>query len=247
MATQLGGHGELAAVEPIDFGPGLTVVLEFRVRGRTVGVARGICWRVIKLLEAIDAGEFDCTVVITLLQAGFAESLTGQPEGQWLDVKAQPYADTEAGYISLAEDAAAFANSPGGGVLVLGIATKKTTGGEEVLSKIHPLSVDPKRLRKYRAAIDRRVFPPIRNLTVCAVGHDGGELVWIHIPDQADEIRPFLVKGAVQGASVRGAAITVPRRRSDMSMPVTVEEIHTYLVVGRALLKGTIDRNSPPT
>lgn len=64
----------------------------------------------------------------------------------------------------------------------------------------------------------------------------------VDIPPQPEEIKPFLVSGAI----VDGAFISIVRRRGEGSVPTTAQEMHSTLVAGRALLRrGHLPQDHP--
>jgi hypothetical protein len=78
----------------------------------------------------------------------------------------------------------------------------------------------------------------IENATVGAADDSGGYVMVIHVPAQPEELKPFLVHGAIVGRKVEGAFISIIRRRGEESIPVRPESIHSTLAAGRALLRG---------
>src|SRR5437763_1414615 len=76
-----------------------------------------------------------------LLTAGRADLLRGQPESDWLEAKGQPYRlDEESESFELAKDVAALANGPEGGIIVLGLTTRKQAG-DEYVAGLNPFPV----------------------------------------------------------------------------------------------------------
>ncbi len=155
--------------------------------------------------------------MLELLRAGRAELLVGQHEGDWLDVKSQDYdLATIRGKISLARDVASFANAEHGGILVIGIHAKKTGDGE-ILTKVRPLPPDKRGVQRHRQALDQRIFPPPEGLTLEEVTIGSGRLIILHLPPQSEELKPFLVHGAIvhgriEGAFIASSGVEVTRR-----------------------------------
>lgn len=178
-------------------------------------------------------------LVKTALRAGRPDLLVGQYESQELECKSQTYdlADP-AEKIELAQDVARFANSEGGGLLVVGLKTKRDGRGDRIVA-VRPLSSDPKASR-YHKALDQTLFPPVEGLSVEAVsGTPGGppSLLVIDVPAQPEELKPFLVSGAIVQGRVEGAFISIVRRRGEHSVPVSPAAIHAALAAGRGLLR----------
>ncbi|WP_158711439.1 AlbA family DNA-binding domain-containing protein [Streptomyces xylophagus] len=177
-------------------------------------------------------------VVAQELCHGAPESLIGSEESDWLEVKSQGYnLDIFRDRIELAQDVSRFANSEGGGLLVVGYRTKKTRHGE-VISKFTPEKEALVRANRYRSIIDARVFPPVDGLRVRASQQEGGWVLSILVPPQAEENKPFLVHGAIVDGKMEGAFISVVRRRGEASIPITGPAIHSMLAAGRGLLRG---------
>ena len=214
------------------------IVLSLPLNSWTVeGVAR-LVENAIDLLQAVGAGEFSRSIGLHVLRANHPEALLGQHESIYLDVKQSHYDLASAqGEIALAQAVARFANAEQGGLLVIGMRGKKIPGGE-IVSKLSPVPVSGRDVRRYRLAIERRLFPLVDGLEVFAVDTPGdAKLLVIHIPPQAEELKPFLVHGAVVGDKVEGAFVSIVRRRDEHSVPITAPAIHAMLAAGRALLR----------
>jgi hypothetical protein len=193
----------------------------------------------IELLRAVGDGVFTRNVALQVLRANRPEALLEQPESVYLDVKQSHYdLDTAHGEIALAQAVARFANAEDGGLLVVGMRGKKVPGGE-VITKIVPVPITGRYVRRYRLVIERRLFPLVEGLEVFAVDAPAGEgkVLVVHIPPQPEELKPFLVHGAIVGGRVEGAFISIVRRRDEHSVPITAPAIHAMLAAGRALLR----------
>ncbi|MBF6336831.1 hypothetical protein IU450_13140 [Nocardia abscessus] len=57
------------------------------------------------------------------------------------------------------------------------------------------------------------------------------------IEPQDEELKPFLVHGAIVGGRVEGAYISIVRRSGEDSIPISAQQIHSTLAAGRALLR----------
>jgi hypothetical protein len=57
------------------------------------------------------------------------------------------------------------------------------------------------------------------------------------VPPQPEELKPFLVHGAILEGKVEGAFVSIVRRRGEHSVPITAPAIHAMLSAGRALLR----------
>jgi hypothetical protein len=101
-------------------------------------------------------------------------------------------------------------------------------------------------LTLYQQAISDHLHPPPDNLSVEAVDMpDNGMLIVIDVPPQPEELKPFLVHGAVVDGKAEGAFISIVRRRGESSIPITAQAIHSTLAAGRALLRrGELPRDA---
>ncbi|MGW5557624.1 hypothetical protein ACWER9_10425 [Micromonospora sp. NPDC003944] len=207
-------------------------------RGKTLDQLYELAESVTTLFDAANTGHLTRETVADLIIGGRADLLLDQPEGAWLDVKSQHYDLTTArGKISLAEAVSRFANAEEGGIVVVGMDTKRIPGGELVRS-VKAVPIDTATTRRYRQAIENRLFPLPTALNVQTVETATGQgLVVISIPPQEDELKPFLVHGAIIDGRIEGAYISIVRRSGEDSIPITAQQIHSTLAAGRALLR----------
>jgi hypothetical protein len=243
LAPMAGAHrGRVASVElhPNAYEPPwpYIIVLSLPLGGWTIDRVAQLVESVSDLLRAVGDGMFSRDVALQVLRAARPEILLGQPESVYLDVKQSHYdLDTAYGEIALAQAVARFANAERGGLLVIGMRGRKVPGGE-VISKLVPLPVSGRDVRRYRLTIERRLFPLVDGLEIFSVdAAEGGKLLVIHVPPQAEELKPFLVHGAIVGGQVQGVFISIVRRRDEHSVPITAPAIHAMLAAGRALLR----------
>lgn len=214
------------------------VRIGFSTRSRKLDELYVVGQDCIALMEAIRGGPLTRQTVGDLVRGGHARVLIGQHEGHWLDVKSQHYDLTsDGGQISLAQSVTRFCNSEAGGLVVVGLTTKRIPGGEEIRS-INLLPRNDGMARRYQQTLERRVFPPPDNLSVesILVGTDK-MLMLIDVPPQPEELKPFLVHGAIIEGRIEGAFISIVRRRGESSIPITAPMIHSTLAAGRALLR----------
>lgn len=179
--------------------------------------------------------------LLEMLRLGGVGEFIGMQESNILEVKSSAYEmqgkDKNLWKFELVQDVARFANSESGGLLVVGMHTKRL-GGSDTINKITPIPVSKSRANSYLQIIDARLHPPVDDLEIQVIEHDGGHLLCIYIPPQGDEIKPFLVQGGLVGGRYEGGMISIMRRRGEDSIPVTAREIHSMLVAGRAFLRG---------
>ncbi|MEX2210602.1 MAG: hypothetical protein WD689_02400 [Gaiellaceae bacterium] len=187
------------------------------------------------LLSAAVTGSITPSTGLALLLGGHVKALVGLYESAWLEAKRAPYnlAD-EAHRLELALDVAALANSESGGLLVIGLATKKDRDGDRI-AKVTPTRLDLINPSRYRQHLDRLIYPAISGLELHTIRHeaDGLGLLAIEVPVQPEEIRPFLVSGALIHDKLRGGYFSIPTRRSDARLPASPAEVHGLLSAGR--------------
>jgi hypothetical protein len=90
---------------------------------------------------------------------------------------------------------------------------------------------------RHRHAIEHHLYPLPDYLRIDVVEYGDGELIVIDIPEQREELKPFLVQGAILNGRYQGAYISWVRRRDDASFPITASMIHSTLVAGRNTLR----------
>lgn len=206
-------------------------------RSRTVAGLYAAGLEAVALMEAASGGQLTRATVGDLLRAGQAQVLLGQPEGDWLDAKTQHYDLSQlGGKVALCQAVARFANGEHGGIVVVGMGTKKVPGGEQIRT-LTPVPHDPAMVRRYQQALEQHLYPPPDLLRLDGVPVAGGMLVVIDVAPQPEEHKPFLVHGAIVDGRHEGAFISVVRRRGESSIPITAAALHTTLAAGRALLR----------
>lgn len=226
-----------------EIGIRLTVAAPWR--GRSAGQFAQVGFDIIQLCNAFSAELVTRDSVADLVRGGGAHLLVGQPEGNWLDAKSQEYdLSTTHGKISLAQSVARFCNGGEGGLIVIGAKAKRVPGGE-VIRKVE--GVVPRyggTSSRYLRVLDEHVYPPAASLRVDLIPVDGeNALICIDIPPQPEELKPFLVHGAIRSDGVtEGSFISIVQRRGEGSIPITAPMIHSTLAAGRAFLRG----NTPP-
>ncbi|WP_354561120.1 MULTISPECIES: hypothetical protein [Gordonia] len=221
----------------------LTITIETPLRGRTLADLYSVAEDAMQLCDAFAGSAITRQTVANLVRGGAAHLLVGQPEGNWLDAKSQEYdLTTLDGKISLAQAVARFCNGEDGGLVVIGAKAKKVPGGE-VITRVGGVPATAGRHVRYRQVLDHHLYPPPLGLRVDLVPADGERsLILIDIPPQGEELKPFLVHGAIRSDSrAEGTFISIVQRRGEGSIPITAPMIHASLAAGRALLRGTYD------
>jgi hypothetical protein len=165
-------------------------------------------------------------------------------QGKLVDL-AIPQLRRPAGKIKLAQTVSRFCNAEDGGLVVIGMSTKRVPGGEDIRG-LCPVPRDKGMLRRYQYAFEKCLFPPPDHLSIEAIEiADDGMLILIDVSPQPEELKPFLVHGAIVDGGVEGAFISIVRRRGESSIPITAPMIHSTLAAGRALLRrGELPRDS---
>lgn len=128
------------------------------------------------------------------------------------------------------------------GLVVVGARTKSVPDGE-IIRSITPMRPLGRTAQRYRAALRNHLYPPVEGLRIEVIPRQEGELVLLEIPPQPEELRPFLVHGAIVDGRSQGAFIGIVRRDDDISIPTTAASIHATLAAGRALLR----QGTPPS
>jgi hypothetical protein len=182
-------------------------------------------------------------LILRAIQSGRAEALVGKTESESLEVKSTAYdlknVEEPLWKLELAQDVAQFANAPGGGILLIGYRTK-SIDGVDVIQKITPVQHKATRLQAYSDVLKYRIHPPIGGLQIgCVSWGNDTEIIYFYVPAQPEENMPYIISGATIDGCYCSTGISIVRRQGDASIPVTAEEIHAALVLGRALIQGS--------
>lgn len=96
----------------------------------------------------------------------------------------------------------------------------------------------------YLRVLDKHLHPPVRAVRIDLVPTNAERtLIVIDVPPQAEELKPFLVHGAITaGGDTEGSFISIVQRRGEGSIPITAPMIHASIAAGRALLRGTASK-----
>lgn len=228
-------------------GDGLTLAVDLQwsyPRGATVNDAWKFGDEVQTLMLAIEEGVLPRSAALDLLCAGRWNLFKGQPETEWLEAKGAPYDHLERDLgenwrLELAKDVAAFANSPGGGLIVLGLVTKNRGDGD-VIEGHKEFDLSRVEASTYRGHIAQLVYPRVEGFEVRRIKgtkKDQGMAILV-IPPQPEGSRPFLVQGTIIGQTAMGAHVLLPMRREDDTALMEVEAIHARLRLGEQVIKG---------
>ncbi|MFD7999709.1 AlbA family DNA-binding domain-containing protein [Streptomyces mirabilis] len=168
------------------------------------------------------------------------DELVGLRECNWLDVKSGPYQFTQpAGAEELAKDVAAFANTAGGGLLLIGFKTV-ADHDSEIISELRPIPRSLVDLDRHRKLIYERIVPTVRDLRVeWIVCEDPKGVLCIDIPDQPAGARPFAVPGPNGGkGKTNETSVAVPLRVGDGTHWLPKGELQRLLAAGWAATGG---------
>ncbi|MFD5820594.1 helix-turn-helix domain-containing protein [Streptomyces sp. NPDC127038] len=177
----------------------------------------------------------DLMSVLAVLDCHEPGSLLELRETRWLDARAAPYrlGEDPRAAEELAGDVAALANA-GGGVIVIGIATR-TDGDGEVLDRVvgvGPQAVDAGQVREL---LRTRITPAPYGVRIGWSGagdSDDGRVVFIHVPEPAPGTL-FVVAGPTGQPGVRQAdTVAVPVRDDDGTHWLTRTGIQALLSAG---------------
>lgn len=178
---------------------------------------------------------------IDIVCSGQIESILGQKENDWLEVKSRHFRiENEKGKYDFLKSVMQFANAPQGGVLLIGAKTNSSSG-EDIIEKITPIQINEnvKIRQKYTSILSSNSFPPIKNLRIEEVPHEDGVEMLIIIPPQPEELKPFLIHGTLIDGRTSKNHISIVERNSDTSYTYTPQSIHSMLSAGRSFLRNT--------
>lgn len=175
--------------------------------------------------------QLDVHALWDLLRAGLPEGLIGCPETHWFEAKSEPYQlDGAFARLELAKDVSALANS-GGGVLVVGLATRTVDGVDTVL-RVRPVPGHLVLVARYRSALRAALYPRLQGLEILFIEITAGKgVLAIRVPRQPPEGLPVIVLG-MPGShkdKVEGAYWAIFRRQGDESVPVTPPAVHAAI------------------
>src|ERR1700722_11251925 len=166
------------------------------------------------------------------------EELVGEVEGQFLDVKGQPYQFTSSGLDAkreFAKDVASFANAQGG-YIVIGLATKTSTGnyGEQI-DEVRPIPATLFDIEQHVKLLQEWLYPQPVGVDIKHVPFgadpDKGILV-VFIPPQNERSKPFLITKTLTDKKSTDVLIGYVERKLDFTEPHSVVELQHALRIG---------------
>jgi hypothetical protein len=173
------------------------------------------------------------------LRDGKPAELLGLAECRWLDAKDGVYQlDDPAKAEELVKDVAGFANAKAGGLLLVGVSTRKEHD-REILDQVRPVQRALVDLDRHRKLIRERVIPPPRGVSVEWIdcGQGTGVLA-IDVPAQPPACLPYVVPGPARAATVSRVSVAVPVREGDATPWLPQAEIQRLLAAGWAATGG---------
>lgn len=217
------------------------IAIGFRLReaSRPVGDLLRLAELGRALMIALRTGPLTAAMARELVASGHGKALEGLAESAWLDVKQAPYGLAEGGRVGnaaaweLAKDVAAFANAEGGIIVIPG--RERRSHHVAVIDEITDLPLEVVNPQQYRDTLSTRVYPLVADLEVgIHESAPGRGRLWIYVPRQAEELKPFLVNGAVFDDRVHTTHVSIPRRVGADTRYAPIAEVHALLVAGRA-------------
>jgi hypothetical protein len=208
-----------------------------RVRGRRVSDLIHVARDAITLTEAVlREGALTAGAVADLVAADRADLVIGQREGAAFDAKSVYTLDSDAARFEFAKDVAAFANAPEGGLIVVGLRTRKAAHDDMVVAA-PKLAVSRSQIAALRGVITSWLFPRPVDVTIKpVVNRDGIGFILIRIPPQPPELQPIFVRRAKLARKLSTEQITVPYRSDDKTEYWDAARLHSLIVAGRAAM-----------
>ena len=189
------------------------------------------------LAEAVSGTGLSPATAADLLRGGHPQTLLGQPESQWLEVKGQPpRTANHADNLDFAKYVAAFCNADIGGLVVYGLQTTKHASGD-IIDRIRPFLPGQMTPRQLLMIVRDRVHPyPLGiKIEVVEIGQ-GRCLGLVEIPAQSETRKPFLLRGATIEGRVHNTYVGIPTRAGEDVIWDDVAGIHSLLLAGRVAL-----------
>jgi hypothetical protein len=228
--------------------PGFKIEVEIRPkfhRGATLLDAWRIGEDAAALIEVVEGDEIPRSMALDLLRSGRWGVFKGQPELDWFEAKGAPYAEANRHLgknwkYELAKDVAAFANSPEGGFIVIGMTTEDEGDGE-VITGFREFDLKRVTAGSYGNYVAQHVYPRVEGFEVVRLpGRERGRgIAALVIPRQDPSNLPFLVRGLVRDGEILGSHVLWPVRLGDQTAILDANGLHARLRLGDQVIKGT--------
>lgn len=208
-------------------------------RGATLGDAWRLGDDARTLLAIAESGAVPRRIAVDLIRGGRWGVFKGQPESDWLEAKGAPYAEANAHRgdnwrFELAKDVAAFANSPEGGIIVIGMTTQDSGDGD-VITGFKEFELKQVTATTYGNYIAQHVYPRVEGFEVVRAPGGGDRrsgIAALVIPPQSPSNLPFLVRGAVSDGKILGSHVLWPVRQGNQTALLDIDGIHARLRLG---------------
>jgi hypothetical protein len=173
------------------------------------------------------------------IDSGNYSGLIGCLENETIEAKSEMYTPDEAGKQELSKDVCSFANRSGG-IIIIGAKTQKDSSlRSDKISSLNPLAQDLIDPKAYYNVLKEWVFPKIEDIQVNWVpspDDDSRGLVYIFIPAQREQMKPFLIKRDIDLLTNRKRKEILfgyIERVSQSSEPMSIENLQGLLRLGR--------------
>jgi hypothetical protein len=168
------------------------------------------------------------------------ENLVGGLENEFFEAKGEPWdLNTERGKLDLAKDITALANLRGGIIIVGAATTDSPTYQRQEIQEIRFLPASIAQIDRYLHIISKWVYPVPEGLDVRWYSDPKAPsrgIMSVHIPEQVEEMRPFLVAHYLtEGGKRIDAIVGLVQRFGATTKPTPVEELHVLLREGRRM------------
>jgi len=201
--------------------------------------------RAIAVAEAFRYGGRFIEGLLDVLRSGDPAGLIGTP----VTAVFQPrpaIGETPSEQFQRALDICAFANSPQGGLLVLGL----DSDGERVTG-VQTGAAEEGGERRIESALKCLVYPLVESVHVETVRAKLGgnlppaDLIVVHVPPQEQVLKPFMVGGVLVDGQLHQQGATIVERRGASIYCQGLAALHSQSAAGRALLGGAPVPASP--
>jgi predicted HTH transcriptional regulator len=187
------------------------------------------------------AREFeDLEEIQGILSSGSFEELKGTLENEFFEAKAEAWdLDSERGKLDLAKDVSSLANWRGGIIIIGATTAPSATYQRNEIQEIHPLQISLAPTDRYSHVVREWIYPVPEGIEFrwhqVRTEPDRG-LIGVYVPNQNDELRPFLIAHYIGEAGKRiDAIVGLVQRLGATTKTTPVEELHTFLREGRRL------------
>jgi hypothetical protein len=175
------------------------------------------------------------------------DELLGEAEGQFLDVKTQPYQFNDGldAKREFAKDVAAFANAQGGYILVGFTTTTSAVSYGEEIEDVHPVPADLFNVDQYIKLLQEWLYPQPVGVQINCIpfGPDNTKgIPVVFIPPQNERSKPFLITKTLTDKKSTDVLMGYVERRLDFTEPRTVVELHHALRIGLNLEQELLGR-----